>query len=135
MLARSVTAGEGQPVALHGNFTDPGTADTHTFFWHVVSSNGQVVADGTAQNFGFTPQDNGVYTVTFTVTDNDGGVGSDTATVTVLNEAPTAALSNGGAVGEGSAGTVSFSNPSDASPADAAAGFRYAYDFDNDGTF
>src|SRR5206468_789911 len=64
-----VTAGEGHPVTLHGNFADPGAADTHTFFWHVVSSNGQVVADGTAQDFDFTPQDDGAYTVTFTVTD------------------------------------------------------------------
>ena len=33
--------------------------------------------------------DNGVFTVTLTVTDDDGGVGSDTLTVTVGNEAPT----------------------------------------------
>src|SRR5205807_848664 len=55
--------------------------------------------------------------------------------VTVQDVAPTATLSNGGAVLEGSAGTVSFSNQFDPSPPDVAAGFRYAYDFNDDGTF
>jgi hypothetical protein len=38
-------------------------------------------------------------------------------------------------VDEGSAGGVSFSDQSDPSTADTAAGFTYSYDFDNDGTF
>ncbi len=36
---------------------------------------------------------------------------------------------------ESSSATVSFSNQFDPSSVDTAAGFRYAYDFDNDGTF
>src|SRR5262249_34488402 len=48
------TANEGDLVTLHGGFTDPG-ADTHTFTWHVTSDNGQVIADGNAQDFTFTP--------------------------------------------------------------------------------
>src|SRR5262249_17282420 len=74
------TVNEGSSVTLNGTFSDPGTLDTFTYNWHVVSSNGQAVADGSAQNFSFTPVDNGTYTVTFTVTDKDGGVGTDTAT-------------------------------------------------------
>jgi hypothetical protein len=54
--------------------------------------------------------------------------------VVVTNAPPTATLTNGGPVNEGSTGTVSFGSPSDASAADAA-GVRYAYDFDNDGKF
>ena len=59
----------------------------------------------------------------------------DTATVTVVNVAPTAALANGGAVNEGSTGSVSFSGQFDPSPADTTAGFRYSYDFNNDGVW
>ena len=48
------TVNEGQAVMLTGNFTDAGPLDTHTFDWHVVSNNGQTIADGHAQTFGFT---------------------------------------------------------------------------------
>src|SRR5207244_7068199 len=71
--------------------------------WHVVSSNGQVVADGSGQGFSFTPNDNGTYTATFTVTDDDGGVGSSSVVVTVNNVAPTANAGADQTVNEGSA--------------------------------
>jgi hypothetical protein len=96
------TVSEGTAVSLTGLVTDPG-ADTFTYNWHVVSSNGQVVADGNQKNFSFTPNDDGVYTVTFTVTDDDGGVGSSTVVVTSTNVAPTA---NAGPDQTVSAGTV-----------------------------
>ena len=67
------TVNEGDLVSLSGSFTDPGSADTHTFVWHVVAGNGQTITNGAGQNFSFTPNDNGSYTVTFTVTDNDAG--------------------------------------------------------------
>lgn len=82
------TVDEGATVDFAGTFFDPGTADTHTFLWQVSASNGQVIADGTGQTFSFVPHDDGTYTVTFTVTDDDGGVGSDTAVITVINVAP-----------------------------------------------
>jgi hypothetical protein len=84
------TVKEGDLVKLLGSFTDPSPADTHTFNWHVVASNGQTVADGSGQNFQFVPNDNGVYTVTFKVTDDDGETASDTLLVNVNNVAPTA---------------------------------------------
>jgi hypothetical protein len=40
-----------------------------------------------------------------------------------------------GPVPEGSTGLASFSEPFDPSNADTTAGFRYSYDFDNDGSF
>ena len=40
-----------------------------------------------------------------------------------------------GPVNEGSTATVSFTNATDPSTTDTAAGFTYRYDFDNDGTF
>jgi len=83
---------EGEEVLLTGDFTDPGGQDTHTFLWQVTADNGQVILDGTTQNFSFTPADEGSYTATFTVTDNDGGVGTDTVVVTALDVAPTIEL-------------------------------------------
>ena len=87
------TVNEGNLVSLSGSFTDPGSADTHTFVWHVVAGNGQTITDGTGQTFSFTPNDNGVYTVTVTVTDDDGGADSDTASATIANVAPTVTVS------------------------------------------
>jgi parallel beta-helix repeat protein len=82
------TVNEGTEVNLSGLFGDVGTEDTHTFSWTVMSSNGQVIPVGNAQNFSFTPNDNGTYTATFTVTDDDGGVTSDTVEITVDNVTP-----------------------------------------------
>jgi hypothetical protein len=76
-------ADAGQVVTFTGTFTDPGTADTHTYLWEVEASNGQNVPDGTEQSFSFTPTAGGTYTLTFTVTDDDNGVGMDSAVLTV----------------------------------------------------
>ena len=79
---------EGAELVFAGSFFDPGFLDTHTFNWDFGDGN---FADGS-----LTPShayaDNGVYTVTLTVTDDDGGVGVDTLTVTVYNVAPTASI-------------------------------------------
>ncbi len=53
----------------------------------------------------------------------------------VNNVAPTATFANGGPVSVGSTGSVSFAGQSDPSATDTAAGFHYAYDFDNNGSF
>jgi PKD repeat protein len=79
------TVNEGDLVSFTGSYTDPGTGDTHTIEWDF--------GDGTAASSSLTPShvyaDNGVYTVTLTVTDDDGGVGVDAMTVSVENVAPT----------------------------------------------
>ena len=72
--------------------------------------------------------DSGSRTVKGKIKDKDNGETEYTATVTVNNVAPTAALTNNGPVNEGSPATVSFSSQFDPSSADTAAGFHYAYD-------
>src|SRR5205823_14622680 len=71
--------------------------------------------------------DNGVQTVKARITDQDGGSTDYTTSLVVNNVVPTATLSNGGPVGEGSAVTIAFAGQHDPSTADAGAGFTYRY--------
>ena len=73
---------EGDTVNLAGSFIDPSDTDTHTFDWHVVASNGQSIPDGTGPTFSFSPGDAGTYSVTFTVSDQNGGKASAVAQIT-----------------------------------------------------
>jgi PKD repeat protein len=80
------TVDEGDTVSFLGSFTDLGWLDTHIIEWDF--------GDGGTATGTLTPThaygDNDVYTVTLTVTDDDGGIGTDdTLTVTVNNIAPT----------------------------------------------
>jgi RHS repeat-associated protein len=132
---------EGKSIALVVGFTDGGTADTHTAT--IDWGDGGPVESGSVTGAGGAGQvrashvyaDNGTYTVTVTVTDDDHNIGIGMLRIAVQNVAPTATLFNSGPVDEGGTATVSFADPFDASPVDTAAGFRYSYDFDNDGTF
>jgi PKD repeat protein len=78
------TVNEGDTVNFSGSFTDSGSTDTHTIEWDF--------GDGDTASGSLTPShiygDNGAYTVALTVTDNDGGIGIDSLTVTVNNVAP-----------------------------------------------
>jgi len=78
------TVDEGNLASFVGAFSDAGSADTHTMVWDF--------GDGTTEAASLDPShvyaDNGVYTVTLTVTDDDGGVGVDSLTVAVTNVAP-----------------------------------------------
>jgi PKD repeat protein len=103
-VAPSVNAGanqainEGASASMTGTFTDPGWLDTHTatINWGegtveaglVSEENVKPDSTGTVSKT-HTYGDNGVFTVTLTVCDDDGGCSSDTLTVTVSNLAPT----------------------------------------------
>lgn len=78
------TAYEGTTILFSGNFNDPGTLDTHTIEWSFGDGETATGSLDTSHSYA----DNGVYTVTLKVTDDDGGVGQDTLTVTVTNVAP-----------------------------------------------
>ena len=104
------TALEGQTLSFSGTFIDPGfPADTHTFTWDF--------GDGQTASGTLTPThvyaDDGLYTVTLTVEDDDLGVGSDTLEVTVTNVAPVVAADNAAVSaneGQPAANTGTFSD-------------------------
>jgi hypothetical protein len=73
---------EGATVTWDAVITDPG-ADTHTVNWTVTNSTGEVVAVGSGTIFVYQPPAAGTYTATVTVTDDDVGVGTDMAILTV----------------------------------------------------
>lgn len=79
-----VTIKEGSAVAFSGSFTDPGTADTWSFSWSF--GDGTVLPAALASSHVYV--DEGSFNAVLTVTDDDMGVGTDTAVVTVQNVAP-----------------------------------------------
>ena len=82
---------EGTEINLTGTVVDPGSSDTFTYAWQ-VTKNGNSFAAGSNASFSFTPDDNGSYGVSLVVTDDDGSVGTDSETITVLNVAPMATI-------------------------------------------
>jgi Ca2+-binding RTX toxin-like protein len=66
-----------------GAFSDVGTADVLTPSWQVLDSTTAIVATGTGTSFNFTPTISDIYTVQFTVTDDDLGATTVSKTVTV----------------------------------------------------
>jgi hypothetical protein len=78
----------GDAVPLTALFDDPGMADTHTFNWQVTSSTGQAIPGGTEADFSFLPLRTGTYTVSLTVTDDEGAAGTDQLDVFVNMDVP-----------------------------------------------
>ena len=106
-----LTVDEGTPVALSGTFTDPGTLDTHTVSWDF--GDGSPLGDVLSTSHIFA--DNGVYSATLTITDDDGGVGTDSLQITVNNVAPEVAtpvvVPEPSAEGEAVTASASFNDP------------------------
>jgi PKD repeat protein len=121
------TVDEGDTVYFSGTFSDPGSADTHTILWDF--------GDGHTASGTLIPThvycDNGMYTVTFTVTDDDGESDSNTLTVRVNNAGPIADVGPDQTVNEGD--TVDFSGAA-IDPGSCDSIVSYEWDFGDRGT-
>jgi Ca2+-binding RTX toxin-like protein len=116
---------EGSDVALTSTVT--GAVGTPTYSWSV---NGEVVAGAESADFSFTPQDNGSYVVEVSVTD-DLDTTTASTTLEVANVAPVVTISGPTAGVPGQ--PLTFTLTATDVEADAAAGFTFDIDWDNDG--
>jgi hypothetical protein len=85
---------EGSAIDLTGSATDVSPIDTaagFTFAW-TVTVGGVTLSSGAGDSLDFTPPDNGLYVVTLSATDKDGGVGTAVQNITVANVPPTVIL-------------------------------------------
>jgi len=78
------TGNEGDILYFNGGFSDPDSGDTHTFHWNFGDGNSITGTLNPSHRY----LDNGIFTVTLTVTDSQGGVGTDTLRVNINNLAP-----------------------------------------------
>jgi hypothetical protein len=91
------TINQGETISISSDFSDPGWLDTHTatINWGdsntepgtVVEENDPPNATGTVTGSHFY-EDCGVFTIIVTVTDDDGGAGTDSLQVTVIDATP-----------------------------------------------
>jgi PKD repeat protein len=106
--------GEGTPATLRGGFYDPGQQDTWTATVNYGDGTGEQPLALTSSfiTLSHVYANNGAYTVTLTVRDDDGGVGTVTRQVNVYN-APPVVSASGGIINEGSTFTSlgSFTDP------------------------
>lgn len=78
--------------------------------------------------------DNGTLSVAGRIKDKDDGVGESTGDINVTNVAPTATFTATPQIFLGESATLAFSQQSDPSSVDTAAGFAYTYDCTTTGT-
>jgi PKD repeat protein len=109
------TINEGSTFTSCGSFTDSDSADWTATVDYGDGSGARPLALNPDKTFvlSHTYADNGAYNVTVTVTDDDGGVGSDTAVVSVNNMAPVVNAGPDTTINEGGVFTSSgsFSDP------------------------
>jgi hypothetical protein len=126
-LSADGSANEGLAFTRVGSFTDP---DANTWTATVDYGDSTGIQPLTLSNRNFSLHhaypDNGLYTITVTVTDNYNGSGSDTLLVTVQNVPPSSTFNYPNQVEEGEDMALSLTSPSDVA-ADLAT-LQYAFD-------
>jgi hypothetical protein len=121
------TVAEGGSVALTASGSDP-EGGPLSYAWD-LDGDGTFESTGQTATFSAVNIDGpATRTVQVRVTDDAGQSATDTATVMVVNIAPTATFGVTASVFAGFPFTLSLTNPSDPSPADTAAGFTFAFD-------
>lgn len=125
---------EGAAITLNSGLVDEavdGDGIPPTFAWTVLKNNVDVgIPPGTAADFSFTPDDNAIYKVSLSVTD-DGATLTDSLDLTVVNQIPVAGIT--GPVTGNFGQSLSFTLTATDAAADAAAGFIYSIDWNSDG--
>jgi len=76
-----VEAEETADYSGSGSSDSDGTVESYE--WEVTDGGGSTVTSGTGQDFSFTPESAGTYTVELSVRDNIGALGTSTATISV----------------------------------------------------
>ncbi|MFH1608380.1 MAG: PKD domain-containing protein [archaeon] len=119
VIAPADTSGDEGNEIIIGDiiFTDDGTEDIHDLKidWGDGSINDEIEdATSPVKDQAHTYSDDETYTVTITVTDDDGGVNSDTLTIIVSDLTPTAAFTSDSPKDEGS--VMSFTDTSTSLP-------------------
>ncbi len=124
------TIDEGNTFTRSGSFTDPGNDSWIATVDYGDGTGDQPLALNPDKSFNLnhTLPNNGVFTVTITVTDDDGGSGSDSLILTVNDLKPTAALSGDTPLNEGQAGNYDASGSS--SSPDAIIGYEWDWSYD-----
>src|SRR5262249_28285807 len=113
-LTAPPAAAEGSAVSLSAAATDPaGANDPLTFTWTITRPDNSTFTL-TGPSVSFTPTDNGNYGVSLAVRDDDGGVTTDSRTLTVTNVARAVNVVGpaGGLPGQALAVTVAAADPS-----------------------
>lgn len=121
---------EGSTYSYADTTASDSDGDTLSYTWSVSSGNA-TMSGGQGTNTVSLDFTDGPSTVVLHLDISDGHghtVSPTDLSITENNVAPTATFSNNGPVDEGSSATLSFTNPSDPSGADTAAGFHYAFD-------
>lgn len=108
ILGAPASSPEGTEISLTSSVVDSGD-DTFSYDWQVLK-NGLLYDVGSDPNFSFTPDDNGTYDVHLTVTDDDTGVGTDSASIAVTDVTPSIDLLGADDTDEGAAYQLTLEN-------------------------
>lgn len=127
------TGPEGTAINVSANITGPGSGGPYTYAWTVTKQgSGTPYATGTNSSFSFTPNDNGTYNLSLTVTDSTTQTGTAQQAITITNAVPTATIA--GSPGFATVGTPVSLTSSVTDPGALDATFTYSWTVMNGST-